>query len=129
MAEARDPAADPLGSDPDAAYRDSARDMLAAFNEPGALGRTVTLPAGTVPGAVAAHLRTTEALVHGWDLARATGLPYDVPEDLAEGELAFSGPLIGRIPPERRPFAPSKPVPEDAPAIDRLAALLGRDPQ
>jgi uncharacterized protein (TIGR03086 family) len=112
-----------------AAYRASADDLLAAFGQPGALERVVTVPAGTLPGAVVAHLRTTEALVHGWDLSQATGLPFPVPEDLAEGELAFSRPMLERIPPGRRQsFAPAQRVPENAPAIDRLAALLGRSP-
>jgi uncharacterized protein (TIGR03086 family) len=121
-------ATDNLGADPVVKYTASAADLLAAFAEPGALERVVTVPAGTVPGAVAVHLRTTEALVHGWDLARATGLPFDVPDQLAEAELAFSRPMLERIPPERRRFAPAQPVAENAPAIDRLAALLGRSP-
>jgi uncharacterized protein (TIGR03086 family) len=116
------------GRDGPAVYRATAEELLSAFGEPGALERVVTVPAGTVPGAVAVHLRTTEALVHGWDLARATGLGFDVPADLAEGEIAFSRPMLDRIRPERRSFAPSRPISGDAPAIDRLAALLGRDP-
>jgi len=128
VAEARDRPITEGGSDAVSAYRASAEDLLAAFGKPGVLERIVTVPAGTVPGAVAVHLRTTEALVHGWDLARATGLRFDVPGDLAEGELAFSRPMLDRIPPERRTFGPSRPVRDDAPPIDRLAALLGRDP-
>ena len=31
-----------------------------------------------------------------------------------------------RLPPDRTPFGPPQPVADDAPAIDRLAALLGR---
>src|SRR4051794_18445543 len=128
MAKARVGAGGPAAAELPAAYQASAADLLEAFNQPGALEQVVTVPAGTVPGAVAVHLRTTEALVHGWDLARATGLPFDVPADLAEGEIAFTRPMLDRIPPERRPFAPSRPVDDEAPAIDRLAALLGRDP-
>jgi uncharacterized protein (TIGR03086 family) len=109
-------------------YKSSARELLAAFAEPGALERVVTVPAGTLPGAVVVHLRTTDALVHGWDLARASAQPFDVPTDLAEGALAFSRPRIEGMPPGRHTFAPSRPVAEDAPAIDRLVALLGRDP-
>jgi uncharacterized protein (TIGR03086 family) len=126
--EMRDRSITDGGSDALSAFQASAEELLAAFGNPGALERIVTVPAGTVPGAVAVHLRTTEALVHGWDLARATGLRLDVPADLAESELAFSRPMLDRIPPERRPFGPSRPVGDDAPAIDRLAALLGRDP-
>jgi uncharacterized protein (TIGR03086 family) len=74
------------------------------------------------------HLRVVETLVHGWDLARATGRELDVPAQVAEAELAFSRDLLGRLPAGRTPFAPSRPVADDAPALDRLAALLGRAP-
>jgi uncharacterized protein (TIGR03086 family) len=117
---------DQLGEDPTATYRDSADRLLAALREPGVLDRTHTLPAGTLPGPAVVHVRTVETLVHGWDLARATGRPTPFPDELAEAELEFSRGLLGRIPEGRRPFAPSRPVPDDAPAIDRLAALLGR---
>ena len=81
----------------------------------------------TVPAAVALHLRLTELLVHGWDLAIATGQPtVGLPEDVAEQELAFSRHQLTQLPPGRMPFAPPQPVDQDAPAIDRLAALLGR---
>lgn len=117
---------DPLGDDPAAAYRASADELLVAFRRPGVLEGTYTLPAGTLPGPAVAHLRIVETLVHGWDLARAIGRPPPFPDDLADGELAFSRDLLGRLPEGRRPFAPPRPVAEHAPAIDRLAALLGR---
>jgi uncharacterized protein (TIGR03086 family) len=75
------------------------------------------------------HLRVVETLVHGWDLARATGRQLAVPEELAVAELTFSRGLLGRLPAGRTPFAPAQPVADDAPALDRLAALLGRTPQ
>jgi uncharacterized protein (TIGR03086 family) len=109
-----------------AAYRDSAEAVLAAFGRPGALGRTVEVPFGTVPGAVALHLRLTEVLVHGWDLAQATGQGGAFDEDLAEQELAFTREALGALPPGRSPFAPPTPAPDTAPALDRLAACLGR---
>lgn len=109
------------------AYRDSATALLDAFGRPGVLDRIVAVPIGSVPGLVALHLRITEVLVHGWDLARATGQPAEFPEDLAEEELAFSRGKVADIPPDRRPFAPPQPVADDAAAIDRLAAFLGRD--
>jgi hypothetical protein len=33
---------------------------------------------------------------------------------------------MARLPPDRTPFAPPQDVTDDAPALDRLAALLGR---
>lgn len=108
------------------AYRASVCSVLEAFALPGALGRMVTVPFGTVPGIVALHLRMTEALVHSWDLARATGLEAGFPDDLAEQELTFTGAKLADVAPGRSPFGPPQPVADDAPAIDRLAALLGR---
>lgn len=113
---------------PDAAtaYRDSARAMLDAFAAPGALERIVTLPIGTVPGAVALHLRLVEALVHGWDIAVATGQAPAGDEAVAERALRFTRGMLPEIPQEHRPFAPAVRVPEDATALDRLVGQLGR---
>ena len=124
----RPPAADPVppGVPLPQAYRESAAALLAAFGEPGALERTVTVPFGTVPGIVALHLRATEVLVHGWDLARATGQAVAFPEEVAAAELDFTARMLPQVPPDRSPFGPPQPVAPDAPAIDRLAAMLGR---
>jgi len=120
--------ADSLGADPVGAYRDSAAAVVAAFRAPGALDRPVTVPLGTVPGETALHLRIVEVLTHGWDLARATGRTVSFPDDVVEQEIAFSERALPTIPPDRAPFAPSRPVPADAAPLDRLVALLGRDP-
>jgi uncharacterized protein (TIGR03086 family) len=128
VAAARSPDDDRLGDDAAAAYDASAREVLAAFSAPDVLERLVRVPFGTVPGAVARHLRIVECLVHGWDLATALGVPFDPPAPLVEQEIAFSGPLVGQVPPERRVFAPSRSIAEGSPPIERLAALLGRDP-
>jgi uncharacterized protein (TIGR03086 family) len=119
---------DRLGNDPAGAYDVSAREMLDAFGAPGVLERLVRVPFGTVPGAVARHLRIVECLVHGWDLATALGLPFHPPAGLVEREIAFTGPLLGQVPPERRVFGPSRPAADGAPPIERLAALLGHGP-
>jgi len=69
-----------------------------------------------------------ETLVHGWDLARATGQPLAFPDEIVEVEIEISRKLLDGLPPGRSSFAPPQPVADDAPAIDRLAALLGRRP-
>lgn len=122
-----DTGADHLDSDPVAAYRASAAVVRAAFTRPGALEKVVTVPFGTVPGSVALHLRTTEILVHGWDLARATAQSSaGLPAQVAGEELEFSRGKLDAIPPGQSPFAPPQAVPDDAASIDRLASLLGR---
>jgi uncharacterized protein (TIGR03086 family) len=110
-----------------AEYDEAASMLLAVFRQPGALDRIVTIPFGTVPGAVALHIRLTELLVHGWDIAQATGQRTDFPEELAEEELAFSKAAMDSVPPGSSSFAAPQPAPEDAPALDRLVALLGRE--
>jgi uncharacterized protein (TIGR03086 family) len=109
-----------------AAFDASAQALVAAFEQPGALQRVVTVPFGTIPAAVTLDLRLTELLVHGWDLARATGQSPRFPAALAEQEIAFSVRALPQIPADRRPFAPSTEVAPGAPALDRLAGLLGR---
>jgi len=81
---------------------------------------------GPMPVAAVAELRTIEALTHGWDVARAIGRAPDVDEAAAERAIAHSLALMERLPPDRTPFGPPQPVADDAPAIDRLVALLGR---
>jgi uncharacterized protein (TIGR03086 family) len=121
-------AASALGAEahPTAEYDEAASMLLAAFGQPGVLARAVTIPFGTVPGAVALHIRLTELLVHGWDIAQATGQQTDFPEELAEEELAFSKAALETLPPGQSSFAAPQPVPEAAPALDRLVATLGR---
>ncbi|MET9023761.1 TIGR03086 family metal-binding protein [Actinopolymorpha sp. NPDC004070] len=118
---------DRLGTDPLAATRQSVDDLVKAFEQPRVLEHVHPSPVGQVPGAALVHLRTTELLVHGWDLARATGQPADYPDALVEQELAFTKANVGRARTgPGGPFGASQPVAEDAPALDRLAALLGR---
>ncbi len=82
-------------------------------------------PLGTATGAERLQIRLYDLLAHGWDLAQATGQPADLPDDLAEQSLAFARTqLTGQARPGR--FGPARIVAEQAPAIERLAAFLGR---
>jgi uncharacterized protein (TIGR03086 family) len=119
------PPADHVEDDPVGAYRDSAAALQAAFGRPGVLERTYHGPLGTASGAERLEIRLYDLLAHGWDLAQATGQPADLPDDLAEQSLAFARTqLTGQARPGR--FGPAQVVAEQAPAIDRLAAFLGR---
>jgi uncharacterized protein (TIGR03086 family) len=100
-----------------------------AFLTPGFLDGTVDTPMlGEQPGTTVVHMRINELLIHGWDLAQALGRPPDLPEDLAEGALLLWQTRLADRPREGMPFASPQPVADDAPAIDRLAAFLGRKP-
>jgi len=121
------PGADHLGDDPAAAFQQAAGQLREALAKPGVLESVYTAPFGTAPGTVLAHVRVVEVLVHGWDLARATGQRADFPEDVAERALAGARrQLTSRPQGPGAPFAAEVPVPATAPAADRLAGFLGR---
>ncbi|MBB3049612.1 uncharacterized protein (TIGR03086 family) [Prauserella isguenensis] len=121
--------ADALGDDPAGAYRAYATDVVTAFRRPGALEQVIEAPVGAIPGIAAVQLRTVEDLVHGWDLAVATGQYVDYPDDIVERALGFTREqLAGLGGGDDGPFGPAQPYPDDAPPIDRLVALLGRRP-
>ncbi|MFC4560560.1 TIGR03086 family metal-binding protein [Nocardiopsis mangrovi] len=119
--------ADPAPEALQEVFRTSAAALVAAFQGPGALERTVQAPVGEVPGAVALSLQTLEHLVHGWDLAQAIGQKALFDDATVERETGFARGLMAQVPSgPGAPFAPSRTAPEGAPALDRLAALLGR---
>jgi uncharacterized protein (TIGR03086 family) len=119
------PSADHVEDDPAGAYRDSAAALQAAFGRPGVLERTYHGPLGTATGAERLQIRLYDLLAHGWDLAQATEQPAGLPDDLAEQSLAFARTqLTGQARPGR--FGPAQIVAEQAPAIERLVAFLGR---
>jgi len=94
---------------------------------PGVADRIYQAPIGPAPGAALLHIRITEALVHGWDIAQATSRHAEFPAEVAEQELAISRRMLGGVPRNGR-FGPALDLPADAPAIDRLAAFLGHRP-
>lgn len=69
-----------------------------------------------------------EYLVHGWDLAVATGQTWQPDSAACADAAAFMGEMLS---PEMRgqSFASAVEVPADAPALDQLVAITGRDPQ
>jgi hypothetical protein len=80
-----------------------------------------------MPAAVVGPLMLAEFVLHGWDLARAVGAPYDVPAALGEATLAAVTPIAQRGR-DGGWYGPEVPVPAGAPALDRALGLTGRDP-
>jgi hypothetical protein len=96
------------------------------LSEPHVLERVFESPIGSVPGAVLPHLRITENIVRGRDLAHATGQSATLPDDLAKDEPAYPRSQLTADLAHSGRFGPAQTDPDDAPAIDRLAAFLGR---
>jgi uncharacterized protein (TIGR03086 family) len=71
---------DALGDDPLAAFERSVDECAGAFD--GALDLVLDYPLGKVRGAQALAVRTTDTVVHTWDLARAIGGDEELDHDL-----------------------------------------------
>jgi uncharacterized protein (TIGR03086 family) len=79
------------------------KDLLDAVRTPGAMERIVSTPVGQMPGAAFAGFVAFDGLVHGWDLARATGLDFELSPD-----VIASGCVTG-IRSRKRPPLPRTP--------------------
>ena len=121
------PAASPDVSDPLGGFGPALGDLLAAAAEPGALERTVEAPFGAVPGEVFARFIALDGLVHGWDLAVATGQPYSPPDDVVAAAQAFAESTLDPLR-DGDTFAAAVPAAADATPIERLVAYTGRSP-
>jgi len=68
-------------------------------------------------------------VIHGWDLARATGQPYRVDEASVQAAADFlSMAAAAAEPGQRGPFGPAVDVPPGASVLDRAVGLSGRNP-
>lgn len=109
-----------------AQWRASMADLLDAMHTPGSGERIIAAPIGEVPGAVFARFVAFDGLVHGWDLATATGQPYAPADDLVDEVGAFARQALA---PELRDgdtFAAETEAPTDAGPLERLVAFSGR---
>jgi uncharacterized protein (TIGR03086 family) len=107
------------------------RALAQAWRDPQAWTGVTHVGGGDQPGEVTGIILLGELVVHGWDLARGTGLPFEV-------DPATSAPLYdlirqtfgpGQDPAARgQAFGPAVPVAQDAPALDQTLSMLGRNP-
>jgi uncharacterized protein (TIGR03086 family) len=112
-----------------ARYDEGTELAIAAFNAPGAMERTVTLPFGQLPVPAWMGIATTDAFTHAWDLAQATGQNTNLDPELAaqllEGSRLFIQPAFRGADTER-PFGAEQQPPAGATNAAKLAAFLGR---
>ncbi len=106
-----------LGDDPIATFEQSRSDLMRAFSEPGVIEQT-----GPVLGIACA-----DQLLHGWDLAKATGQDPTMPEGLPA--VAYQM-IHGRFSDDQRKgvFKPAVATAPDASPQDKLLAYTGREP-
>ena len=120
-------------ADPGGEYATAAERVLAAFAAEGVLAREFALPEISTelrfPAAAAIGFHFIDYVVHGWDVARALDLDYELEPDM----LAAALPIARAVPDgerRRRPgaaFAPRVAATSGG-ALDQIVALLGRRP-
>ena len=93
---------------------------------PGALDQTITAPFGDVPGETFARFIALDGLVHGWDIATATGKPYAPADELVAAVDDFAHQALDPLR-DGQTFAAAVDAPADATPITRVAAYTGRE--
>jgi uncharacterized protein (TIGR03086 family) len=98
-----------------------------AWADPAAWEGDTVMGSAPMPASVVGPMMLAEFVLHGWDVARSVGAPYEVAPDLGEAVLAAVQPLAG-MGRDGGWYGPEVPVAADAPAFDRALGLTGRDP-
>jgi len=118
---------DLAGRDPAAAYAASVRSASVASTAAGAMEAMCHLSFGDYSGSDYAAQLFMDTLIHGWDIARATGQDARLDPELVEACL----PIAEQVTSQFRSagvFGDNLPVDLDSDLQTRLLALVGRRP-
>ena len=96
-----------------------------AFSSDGAMERPVGVSYGPVPGEVYAGHRFIDVLIHGWDLAKATGQDATLDPELVEACWTVINPQMELLAGSGM-FGSRVDVPDTADSQTKLLAALGR---
>lgn len=121
------PDADHLGDDWRERIAADLGKLGAAWLDPRAWEGTTAAGGMEMSGEEAGNVAIDELIVHGWDLATATSQPYESTTHEIAAARSFvesfaDAPRTGEL------FGPVVTVDDDAPALDQLLGLAGRDP-
>jgi uncharacterized protein (TIGR03086 family) len=108
------------------AYPARLAELARAWQDPAAWEGMSRAGGVDFPAEVGGSIALAEVVLHGWDVARATGVSYDADAATTKALLEH----LAQFDPSGTPgmFGPAKPVADDAPAFDRILAMSGRDP-
>jgi uncharacterized protein (TIGR03086 family) len=109
---------------------DRASELAKAWSDPAAWDGMTQVGGVTLPGEVAGRIALNEMTLHAWDLARATGTPYRPDPGTVRACLDALSTMYPATDLERRQgiFAAPVPMGDHAPAVDRMLAFSGRNP-
>jgi len=107
-------------------FREVMDDLLAAVTSPGALERTIESPMGAMSGETFARLVALDGLLHGWDLATATGQRFELPPAVIDAVASFAAEALTDDLRDGDTFKSPKQSGPGAGPIERIAAFSGR---
>jgi uncharacterized protein (TIGR03086 family) len=110
-----------------ARWNATAQALFSMLEDDAVLDRAAELPGGgeSTPRTMIEAL-TTDVIVHTWDLARGTGVPFDLDPELCA--TAYEAALVYPMDRESGMVAAEIEVDDDADMTSKLVALYGRDP-
>lgn len=111
---------------PAAEFRRAMDELLDAVHADGAMQRTIASPFGAMPGDTLARLVAFDGLVHGWDIARASGLSWEVADDVVANVDAFARMAVSEDLRDGDTFKDPTTPDDTATPIERVAAFSGR---
>jgi len=123
------PAEPTAGTDVIGAFPVAMEGLQQAVRSPGALDRTINAPFGQVPGDAFARFVALDGLVHGWDIATATGQSYNPPADVVVEVDAFARQAITDDMRDGDTFAAPVEPPAGATPLEQVVAFTGRSVQ
>lgn len=101
----------------------AAHDVMHAWADPSKLERDYEVPWGTVPGVPMILSYVGELATHGWDLATAIGVPFELDDDLLRPALEVA--QFGLPADQRNGEVPFGPVIDAGPEAPVLLELVG----
>jgi uncharacterized protein (TIGR03086 family) len=108
-------------------YAKQAGRAVDAWSDPAAWEQEIGVMGNATPAADIAALLIAEMVLHGWDLARATGQEYRCDDAVAAVVLQTVNEQ-GELFRQYQGFAEPVAVPAGAPVFDQALALSGRAP-
>jgi uncharacterized protein (TIGR03086 family) len=104
--------------------------LARAWQNPEAWTGVTSVGGLDLPGEVAGLVALDELVIHGWDLAQASGHRYHCDKPSLEAVYGFVVQFSGPDQEESRRglFGPVVDIGADAPRLDQVIGLAGRDP-
>lgn len=117
---------DRSGDVPAAAFREVMHDLLDSVRSDGAMERILPTPLGPMAGETFARLVAFDGLVHGWDIARASGQSWELEDEVVAAVDSFARNALTDDLRDGDTFKVATIPPVDATPIERVVAFSGR---